>query len=228
MHATVNVQRSTENQFSSNDRQKVIYLYIGNCNPQSPHLTLLKTKSPSSFTSTQAKTYRKHFRLSTNASTNGDRSSVNPKPWRTNLQTVQSPDTDTPDIFWHVLLFSAAWSTDLEQTSPSAAKRGTAQVPSLQHNVFLRSILSQTTSSPNPRLVPEGRLSNNETVSLNWSWLQGFRKMFVSCCFEPSQPQRITSGLNTNLTPSPSYSFHMSSYHKSWFVFFSLFTFRGH
>ena len=37
----------------------------------------------------------------------------------------------------------------------------------------------------------------------------------VSWCFEPSQPQRITSGLNTNVTPSPSYSFYRSSYHTS-------------
>ena len=41
----------------------------------------------------------------------------------------------------------------------------------------------------------------------------------VSWCFEPSQPQRITSGLNTNFTLSPSYSFHKSSYHKSCFFF---------
>ena len=39
----------------------------------------------------------------------------------------------------------------------------------------------------------------------------------VSRCFETSQPQRITSGLNTNFTLSPSYSFHKSSYHKSFF-----------
>ena len=37
----------------------------------------------------------------------------------------------------------------------------------------------------------------------------------VSWCFEPSQPPRITSGLNTNSTLSPSYSFLKSSYHKS-------------
>ena len=48
----------------------------------------------------------------------------------------------------------------------------------------------------------------------------------VSWCFEPSQPQRITSGLNTNFTLSPSYSFHKSSYHK--LCFLSLFVFRGH
>ena len=52
-------------------------------------------------------------------------------------------------------------------------------------------------------------------------------KELVSWCFEPSQPQRITSGLNTNFTLSPSYSFPESPYHKSRF-FFSLFTFRGH
>ena len=34
----------------------------------------------------------------------------------------------------------------------------------------------------------------------------------VSWCFEPSQPQRITSGLNTNFIPSSIYSFHKSSY----------------
>ena len=48
----------------------------------------------------------------------------------------------------------------------------------------------------------------------------------VSCCFEPSQPQRITSGLSTYFTLSPSYLFQKSSYHKS--RFFSLFIFRGH
>ena len=49
----------------------------------------------------------------------------------------------------------------------------------------------------------------------------------VSRCFEPSHPQRIiTSGLNTNFTLSPSYSFLKSSYHKSCFV--NLFIFRGH
>ena len=46
---------------------------------------------------------------------------------------------------------------------------------------------------------------------------------------EPSQPQRITFGLNTNSTLSPSYSFHKSCYHKScFFFFFSLFKFLGH
>ena len=39
----------------------------------------------------------------------------------------------------------------------------------------------------------------------------------VSWCFEPSQPRRITSGLNTNFTLSPSHSFHKSSYPKSCF-----------
>ena len=39
------------------------------------------------------------------------------------------------------------------------------------------------------------------------------RVWLVSWCFEPSQPQRIPSGLNTNFTLSPSHSFHKSSYH---------------
>ena len=51
---------------------------------------------------------------------------------------------------------------------------------------------------------------------------------FVSLCFEPSYPQRITPGLNTNFTVSPSDSFHRSSYHKSCCCFFCLFIFRGH
>ena len=58
---------------------------------------------------------------------------------------------------------------------------------------------------------------NGRIVCLLFSW-----------CFEPSQPQRFTSGLNTNFnfTLSPSYSFYKSSYHKSCFL--SLFIFRGH
>ena len=37
--------------------------------------------------------------------------------------------------------------------------------------------------------------------------------LIVSWCFEPHQPQM--SGMNTNFTLSPSYSFHKSLYHKS-------------
>ena len=48
----------------------------------------------------------------------------------------------------------------------------------------------------------------------------------VSWCFEPDQPQRITSGLNTNFTLTANYSFHESFYHKS--CYFSPFIFRGH
>ena len=33
----------------------------------------------------------------------------------------------------------------------------------------------------------------------------GFVLVLVSRCFEPSQPRRITSGLNTNFSLSPSY-----------------------
>ena len=52
------------------------------------------------------------------------------------------------------------------------------------------------------------------------------RSQLVSWCSEPSQQQRITSGLNTNFTLSPSYSFQKPSYHKSSFL--SLFIFLGH
>ena len=45
------------------------------------------------------------------------------------------------------------------------------------------------------------------------------KSKLVSWCFEPSQQHRITSGLNTNFSLSPSYSFHRSLYHKS--LFFS-------
>ena len=52
------------------------------------------------------------------------------------------------------------------------------------------------------------------------------RVWLVSWCFEPSQPQRIPSGLKTNFTLSPSHSFHKSSFHK--LCFLSLFIFHGH
>ena len=41
----------------------------------------------------------------------------------------------------------------------------------------------------------------------------------VGWCTEPSQPQRITPGLKTAFTLSPSYSFHRSLYHKPCFFF---------
>ena len=63
-------------------------------------------------------------------------------------------------------------------------------------------------------LAPPARhaqtVSSAYTVSLLVSKL-------VSWCFVPSQPQRITSRLNTNFTLSRSYSFYESFYHKSFF-----------
>ena len=49
----------------------------------------------------------------------------------------------------------------------------------------------------------------------------------VGWCFQPSQPQRITLGLNTNFILSPSYSFHKSLHHTT-HMFLSLFIFRAH
>ena len=43
----------------------------------------------------------------------------------------------------------------------------------------------------------------------NIIWLE---QDLVGWCFQPSQPQRITSGLNTNFTLSPSHSFHKSCF----------------
>ena len=63
-----------------------------------------------------------------------------------------------------------------------------------------------------------------------------FREL-VSWCFEPSQPQRMTSGLKINISLSPDYSFHKSLNHKPLFLkphlsvkymFWNLFIFRGH
>ena len=49
-------------------------------------------------------------------------------------------------------------------------------------------------------------------VGTHWdSWL-------VSRCFEPNQPQRIISGLKTNFSLSPRYSFHKSFHHGSPFL----------
>ena len=71
----------------------------------------------------------------------------------------------------------------------------------------------------------------------------------IRWCFEPSRPQKITSGLKTNFGLSPSYWFHKSLYHTSLFlklqlklyppfrnanpeeqqhIFYSLFIFCGH
>ena len=76
-------------------------------------------------------------------------------------------------------------------------------------------LLSCTTSNKQTRLP-------SHVVFL----LQCIISQLVSWCFEPSQPRRITSGLNTNFTLSPNYSFRNSSYHK--LSFLSQWIFRGH
>ena len=68
--------------------------------------------------------------------------------------------------------------------------------------------------------------SQTYKLSLKYSYCGPTLAIEVSWCFQPSQPQRITSWLTTNFTLSPSYLFHKSSYHKS--CFFSLFIFHGH
>ena len=66
--------------------------------------------------------------------------------------------------------------------------------------------------------IPTLRASNMLNKSLMFALVRSAE--LVSWCFEPSQPQRITSGLNTNFTLPPSYSFQKSFYHKSCFVLF--------
>ena len=54
---------------------------------------------------------------------------------------------------------------------------------------------------------------SNTKMGNQWeevSWL-------VTWCFEPSQPQKITSGLKTNFSQSPRYLFHKSLNHMSVF-----------
>ena len=67
---------------------------------------------------------------------------------------------------------------------------------------------------------PHGMHQQQNTVPVGLLAAPTFEKPWVSelvnCCFKPSQPQRITSVLNTNFTLSPSYSFHKSSYYKSY------------
>ena len=70
-------------------------------------------------------------------------------------------------------------------------------------------------TNANDKLKMIGNIQRDKLVSSLVSY-------FVSGYFEPSQPQRITSGLNTNFNLSLSHSFHKSLNHKSFFNFFFL------
>ena len=65
--------------------------------------------------------------------------------------------------------------------------------------------------------VVKGFLFKTALLSPWENSLAEVRTQLVSWCFEPSQPQRITSGLNTNFKLSPSHSFHKSLYQMSFF-----------
>ena len=60
-----------------------------------------------------------------------------------------------------------------------------------------------------PELPEESAMFRRKVITLQ-------QRKLVSWCFEPSQPHRIASGLNTNFDLSPSSSFHKSLY----YVFF--------
>ena len=66
------------------------------------------------------------------------------------------------------------------------------------------------------------------SLDLVEKWFYVPRKL-VSWCFEPSKPQRITSGLRTNFTLPPSHSFHKSSYtsHGLWALLYCAGTQHG-
>ena len=117
------------------------------------------------------------------------------------------------------------------------ARRGTSSASNLSH--------LSSTASATPSSNKSAQTSN--LASFYLKILSGYSQL-VSKCFEPSQPQRITSGLNTNSSLSPSYSFHKSLYHRSFLsnqssysiqnfgtqnqknnnMFWSLFIFREH
>ena len=80
--------------------------------------------------------------------------------------------------------------------------------PLLQHVPLSAWRVSETSTTKSLAKVEIRQNSRQQAQEGKLSWS-------VSWCSEPSQPQRITSGLKTNFTLSPSYSFHKSSYHKS-------------
>ena len=52
-------------------------------------------------------------------------------------------------------------------------------------------------------------------LNLKSSYLKEKYRYLISWCFEPSQPHRITSGLETNVSTSPTYSAQKSSHRKT-------------
>ena len=84
--------------------------------------------------------------------------------------------------------------------------------------------LKQCENSRTKSLIsyPSKLSSTDSRPMLRKCWQKNKRvsDLLVSCCFEPSHPQRIISGLKTNFNLSPNYLFHKSLYRKS-FVFLS-------
>ena len=101
-----------------------------------------------------------------------------------------------------------------------------ATQPSAEYHMVLRSKAcgeGEGLKSPSHHQVLR-RTTVGRNIQLLWK--QKLVSLLVSWWFEPSQSQRITLKLDTNFTPSPTYSFYKSSYHKFFFLY--LFIFRRH
>ena len=91
-------------------------------------------------------------------------------------------------------------------------------------SIFKERTLESALFSVPQKASPEG--TSEDTSEQNKELVSQLVSQLVSWCFKPSQPQRITSGLNKNFTLSQSQPFHKSSYNKVRVL--SLFIFRGH
>ena len=134
----------------------------------------------------------------------------------TNFKILYNCNTASTCTVW----LHAAHTTD--QLSSSSCWTGVIQ-KSLSLNekywrIFLKKFRrkdQQAEEDKIERVTGLGRRTREEIAK--WNQMTALRFQtgeLVSWCFEPSQPQRISSGLNTNFTLSAGYSFHKSSYHK--------------
>ena len=111
--------------------------------------------------------------------------------------------------------FSSLGHFNVDRSWPLKKNSGTDARTELHLKIKTKNNEAQAGNEPSS-LLPKSLQAKKEPPQVN---------ELVSWCFEPSQPQRITSELNTNFTLSLSHSFHKSSYHKSCLL--SLSNFRG-
>ena len=80
--------------------------------------------------------------------------------------------------------------------------------------VFDRCTLNKMSVKCSFILIPNSHTINHGIHFKNSDTTGHSAKKLVRWYFEPSQPQRISSGLKTNFNPSPSHSAHKTSNHK--------------